>query len=377
MANIFVPKEIVAEESRVAVVPDTVRRLVKRGFSVCVERDAGVGAFFDSLAYEQAGATLVDGASGWGAADVVLKLHPPSLDEAASLKSGAVLISLLWPHQNLEVVARLARGNVSAFAMDLVPRISRAQTMDALSSQSNLAGYKAVLLAADRLPKIFPLMTTAAGTIAPAKVVVLGGGVAGLQAVATAKRLGAVVEVSDVRLAVKEQVESLGARFISVEGAESLEGAGGYAKEASPEFLRRQQELVRAHLVAADAIITTALVPGKPAPRLIAADVVREMRPGSVIVDMAVEQGGNCELSEAGKISVKHGVTLIGLRNLPGLIPAPASQVYSRNVLAVVEHLFAAAGAIDLTDEINGAAFVTHQGVVRLSSVRGQLEGKG
>jgi NAD(P) transhydrogenase subunit alpha len=251
--------------------------------------------------------------------------------------------------------------------MELVPRISRAQKMDALSSQSNLAGYKAVLLAADHLPKIFPLLMTAAGTINPAKVVVMGAGVAGLQAIATAKRLGAVVEVSDVRPAVKEQVESLGARYIEPPAtlqstpSDSLEDKGGYAKAASAEFLKQQQAITHKHIIVADVVICTALVPGKTAPKLISKETVEAMRPGSVIVDMAVEQGGNCELSQLGKIIRHHDVTIIGLTNLPGMLPTNASEVYSKNILAVVQHLYADQKLnLDLADEINHAAIVTH-----------------
>lgn len=377
MPNLFVPKETLPGETRVAATPETVRRLAKLGFQITLEKGAGEGSLYADKAFEEAGARLVESAeTGYAAADVTVKLHPPrELDsaghhEARLLKNGSILVSFLWPFVNAKTIDLLAKGHVTAFAMDLLPRISRAQKMDALSSQSNLAGYKAVILAANYLPKIFPLMTTAAGTISPAKVVILGAGVAGLQAIATAKRMGAVVEVSDVRLAVKEQVESLGGRFIMVEGSESLEGAGGYAKEATPEFLKRQQELVRQHISAADAVITTALVPGKPAPKLVTAEMVKEMRPGSVIVDLAVEQGGNCELSEPGKVVVREGVTLVGLLNLPGLVPTHSSQVYAKNVLAVVEHLYPKGALnLDFTDEINAASLVTHEGKIRLPAV--------
>lgn len=320
---------------------------------------------------------MVAGDVGFGAADLVLKFHPFTEEEVGRLKDGAVTVSFLWPLQNRKSVEALLRKKVSAFAMDLLPRISRAQTMDALSSQSNLGGYKAVLLAADHLPNIFPLMTTAAGTIKPAKVVIMGAGVAGLQAIATAKRLGAVVEVSDVRAAVKEQVESLGGRFIQIDGAAAMEDSGGYAKEASKEFLQKQKELVRKHIIAADVVITTALVPGKPAPKLVTADMVAEMRKGSVIVDLAAEQGGNCELTEPGKISNKDGVTIIGLLNLPSLLPVNATQMYARNVLAVVEHVFPKGALnLDFNDEINAASFLTHEGKIRRADLAAALEGK-
>lgn len=377
MLNVFIPKERATGETRVAASPDTVKKLVKLGFSVAVENGAGVGSSIADKDFEAAGAKLVGGDSGFATADLVLKLHPFTEDEVGRLRDGVVSVSFLWPLQNRKTVDALLRKKVSAFAMDLLPRISRAQTMDALSSQSNLGGYKAVLLAADHLPNIFPLMTTAAGTIKPAKVVIMGAGVAGLQAIATAKRLGAVVEVSDVRPAVKEQVESLGGRFIQIDGAAAMEDSGGYAKEASKEFLQKQKELVRKHIVAADVVITTALVPGKPAPKLVTADMVAEMRKGSVIVDLAAEQGGNCDLTEPGKITSKDGVTIIGLLNLPSLLPVNATQMYARNVLAVVEHVFPKGALnLDFNDEINGASFLTHEGKVRRADIASALEGK-
>lgn len=376
MPNLYVPKESSPGETRVAATPDTIKRLVKLGFTVAVEPGAGQASTLSDRAYEEAGAKLTALAAGMGAADLVVKLHPFTPEEVGQLKEGAITVSYLWPLQNRPTVDRLVTKKTSAFAMDLLPRISRAQSMDALSSQANLAGYKAVLLAADHLPSIFPLMTTAAGTIKPAKVVILGAGVAGLQAIATAKRLGAVVEVSDVRPAVKEQVESLGGRFIQIEGAEAMQDAGGYAKQATPEFLKKQQELVGKHIAAADVVITTALVPGKPAPRLVPAEVVKAMRPGSVIVDLAAEQGGNCELTEPGKVVTKHGVTLVGLLNLPSLLPTNASQMYAKNVLSVVEHLYPkGALQLDFEDEINKASFVTHNGTVRRTDLLGEKKG--
>lgn len=378
MPSVFVPKETVKGETRVAASPDTIRRLVKLGFSVAVESGAGAESKMSDEAFVEAGARIEKSAmSGYGAADLVLKLHPFSSQEAGYLKEKAVTISYLWLMQNKESTRSLAAKSVSAFAMDLLPRISRAQSMDALSSQANLAGYKAVILAADYLPNIFPLMTTAAGTIKPAKIVIMGAGVAGLQAIATAKRLGAVVEVSDVRPAVKEQVESLGGRFIMVEGMDKMQDAGGYAKEASPEFLQKQKDLIRKHIEAADVVITTALVPGKPAPKLVTADMVKAMREGAVIVDLAAEQGGNCELTEAGVVAKKHGVTIVGLLNLAGLLPINASQVYAKNVLAVVQHLYPKGElALDFADEINAASFVTHEGKIRRADLAEAI-GKG
>lgn len=371
MSMVFVPNEAGTGESRVAATPETVRRMVAEGHAVAVEGGAGLGAHFPDSAFVKAGATIVaDGPAAWQAADLVLKVNPPSEDEALRMKEGAILASFLYPLSNLAVVRALAARKALGFALDRVPRISRAQSMDALSSQANLAGYKAVVLAADYLPRILPLMMTAAGTLTPARFVVLGAGVAGLQAIATARRLGAVVEVSDVRQASREQVESLGARFIQVEGAEDLTGEGGYAKEASEEFLKRQQAEVRKRIVAADAVITTALVPGKRAPRLVTADMVRDMKTGAVIVDLAVEQGGNCEGSEAGRVVTKDGVTIVGLRNLPGLVPVHASEVYARNLLEVVRLLFpGGVRTVDLEDEITAGALVTLDGSIRLPDV--------
>jgi H+-translocating NAD(P) transhydrogenase subunit alpha len=290
---------------------------------------------------------------------------PPEPEEAALLRQGAVLVGFLSPHQNLAAVERLASRGATALGMELVPRITRAQKMDALSSQANVAGYKAALLAACHLDKYFPLLMTAAGTVQPARVVVMGAGVAGLQALATAKRLGAVVEVSDIRPAVKEQVQSLGGRFIDLPMQESGEGAGGYAREVSAEFLRRQQEIVAERVAAADAVITTALVPGKPAPRLVTAAMVQRMRQGSAIVDLAVEQGGNCELSVPGEDVVRNGVLIIGRSNLAASLAADASMLYARNVLEVVLHV-AKGGKVQLdpSEEIVAAMLVTHLGEV-------------
>ena len=363
MPTLLVLREHAPGETRVAATPDTVRRMVKAGHRILVERGAGLGAQSADDAFVDAGAEIVDGPSGTRA-DILLAVNPP--EDLESLDSGALLVSFLWPAADPARVRRIAGRGLSCFAMDQVPRITRAQRMDALSSQSNIAGYKAVLLGANHLPKIFPLLMTAAGTIRPAKVVVMGAGVAGLQAIATARRLGAVVEVSDVRAAVKEQVESLGASFIELDDSETLEGDGGYAKEASKEFLARQQAKVRTHVVAADVVITTALVPGRRAPVLVTADMVAEMRSGSVIVDLAVEQGGNCELSVPGDVVTREGVTIVGHRNVPALVPCHASEVYSRNVLAVVDLLCGESGVeIDLADDIQVGAMAVHAGEIR------------
>jgi len=365
MPTLFIPKETQPGETRVAATPETVKKLAALGFEVKVEKGAGAGSFIADKAYENVGAVLTD-ASGWGS-DVVAKLHPPTEAEAGKLKSGALLMSFLWPFANQDLVRKLKAGGVSSFAMDMIPRTTRAQKMDALSSQANIAGYKSVLLAAAAAPKLFPLLMTAAGTITPARVVILGAGVAGLQAIATARRLGAIVEVSDVRPAVKEQVQSLGGKFIEVEGAEEFEGEGGYAKQATPEFLKKQQDVVRKHIVEADVVITTAQVPGKPAPRLVSADMVRDMRDGAVIVDLAVETGGNCELSEAGKTVVKEGVTIIGQSNVPGTLPVHASDMYAKNIYNAIHDLMGKDKTLklDFEDEIVAGSVVTHQGAIR------------
>jgi proton-translocating NAD(P)+ transhydrogenase subunit alpha len=371
MPHVFVPRERRPGETRVAATPETVKRMVKQGIEVAVERGAGDAAFFADPDYQAAGARLVDEArQGWSGAAAVLKVAPLLDDESAALAPGTVLIGLLAPHRNLDTVRRLAEGGVSALAMELVPRITRAQGMDALSSQASIAGYKAVLLAAGRLGKYFPLLMTAAGTIPPARVVVMGAGVAGLQAVATARRLGAVVEVSDVRPAVKEQVESLGGKFIELPAVPSGEGTGGYAREMGEEFLRRQREIVEQHLAAADVVITTALVPGKRAPLLVTTEMVAAMRRGSVIVDLAVEQGGNCALSQADREVTHGGVLILGPANLAATVPHHASVLYAKNVQALLLHLWQEGRfAIDPQDEIVGETLLTHEGRVHAPAI--------
>lgn len=369
MPRIFVPKEIAAGETRVACTPETTKRYVKEGFEVVVESGAGKHAHFTDAHYRDAGATIVSDAQAddaWAQADIVVRVYPITPQEASKIGEGAILIGFMSPHKNLDSVRILRDRKVSTLAMELIPRISRAQTMDALSSQASISGYQAVLLAATYLDKYFPLLMTAAGTIQPAKIVIMGAGVAGLQAVATARRLGAVVEVSDIRPSVKEQVESLGGRFIDFPMDESGEGEGGYARELTPEQLKKQQEIVRKKVVAADAVITTALVPGRPAPKLITKDMVEEMRDGAVIVDLAVEQGGNCELSKSGEMVVEHGVTIIGHPNLPAATPADASLLYARNIQALVlSTLSEGKVVLDLDDEIIQGALLTHAGEVR------------
>ena len=384
MPSVFVPKEITPGETRVAAVPETVKKLVKAGWQVLVESGAGAGCHLSDQSYRDAGGTVGDDlAALYAQADAVVKVHAPrgheagGTHEADMLKEGTVLVSFLFPMTNLELVERLRGRKITAFAMDQIPRITRAQALDALSSQANIAGYKAVIMGADHLGKIFPMLMTAAGTVPPAKVVILGAGVAGLQAIATAKRLGAMVEVSDVRPTVKEQVQSLGAKFIEVETSADMQTAGGYAKEASEEFLRKQRAVVDQHLMAADVVICTAQVPGKPAPKLITAEVVKKMRQGAVIVDLAAENGGNCELTEPGKVVVREGVTLLGTLNVPALVPVHSSEVYSRNILNVMTLLTKDKQlAVDFTDEIIAGSVVVHSGEIRKPEVAEALTAK-
>jgi H+-translocating NAD(P) transhydrogenase subunit alpha len=355
--KIGVPKETEPGERRVALVPEAAGRLVSDGFDVLVEQGAGERAYFEDGAYAEAGVQLAD--SVYREADVVLKVQKPSADEVAVLREGAVLIGFLEPLTDAETTRRLAERGVTAFAMESIPRITRAQSMDALSSQSTVSGYKAVLLAAERLPRFFPMLMTAAGTVTPAKVLVLGAGVAGLQAIATSHRLGAVVWGYDVRPVVKEQVESLGASFLDL-GIIGEETEGGYARELTPEEQQRQQQELERRIPEFDAVITTALVPGRPAPKLIPASAVAAMSAGSVIVDLAAETGGNCELTEPGEEVVREGVTIVGITNVPSSMPAHASQLYSRNVTALLRHL-APEGELklDFEDEITSGACVT------------------
>ena len=355
--KVGVPRETAPGERRVALVPETVKRLTAAGFDVAIEAGAGDAASFADASYEEAGASLGDPYDS----DAVAKVVPPSAEETARLRDGQVLIGFLQPLTDPEGIDRLAEGGVVAFAMESIPRITRAQAMDALSSQATVAGYKAALIAADRLPKFFPMLMTAAGTVAPAKVLVLGAGVAGLQAIATARRLGAVVSGFDVRPVVREQVESLGAGFLDL-GVTGEETAGGYARELTEEEQRRQQEELERRLPEFDAVITTALIPGRPAPRLIPASAVTAMRPGSVIVDLAAEAGGNCELTAPGEEVLREDVTIVGLTNLPSTMPFHASQLYSRNVFALLQHL-APDGrlTLDWADEITSSACVTRK----------------
>ena len=356
--RIAVPRETASGERRVALVPEVVSKLAAGGFEIAVQHGAGEAAGFPDDAYIAAGAQIVD---AFGDVAGVARVAPPSAEETAQMADGQVLIGFLAPLNDVEGIARLRARGVVAFAMESVPRISRAQSMDALSSQATVSGYKAVLITADRAPKMFPLLMTAAGTIAPAKVLVLGAGVAGLQAIATARRLGAVVSSFDVRPAVKEQVESLGATFLDL-GVRGEETEGGYAKELTPEQQAEQQRALAERIPDFDVVITTALIPGRPAPTLIPASSVAAMRAGSVIVDLAAEAGGNCELTSPGEEVVREGVTIVGLTNLPSLLAADASRLYARNVAALLQHL-APRGelALDFDDEITAGACVTRE----------------
>ncbi len=367
--TIAVTKERRPDESRVALTPDAVKKLAALGADVLVEKGAGAKASYPDAAYVDAGAKLADDAKGAaGKADLLFKVRGPEADEIAALKSGALVAAMLDAFREKATVEALAAKGATAFAMEFVPRITRAQAMDVLSSQANLAGYRAVIEAAEAYGRVFPMMMTAAGTVAAAKVFVMGAGVAGLQAIATARRLGAVVTATDVRPAAKEQVESLGAKFVAVEDEEfkAAETAAGYAKEMSAEYKAKQAELVAGHITKQDVVITTALIPGRPAPKLVSKAHVESMKPGSVIVDLAVEQGGNCEASEPGKIAVTaNGVTVVGLYNLPGRVSTDASALYARNLVNFAG-LLVKDGALapDFEDEILKGACVTRDGKV-------------
>ena len=373
--KIGVPRERRAGETRVAVSPDTVKKYVGLGIDVAIETGAGNGSNFTDEAFKAAGAAIVpDEAAALRDADVVLKVQRPLTkaegeDELATMKQGAVLAAILAPHAAREQAADYAAKNIVAFAMEFMPRITRAQVMDVLSSQSNLAGYRAVIDAAQEYGRAFPMMMTAAGTIAPARALVMGAGVAGLQAIATLRRLGAIVSATDVRPAAKEQVESLGATFVAVQDDEfkQAETAGGYAKEMSAEYKAKQAQLIADTIKKQDIVITTALIPGRKAPVLVTEEMVKSMKPGSVIVDLAVEQGGNCPISEPGKVVKKHGVTLVGHLNVPGRLAADASSLYARNLLAFVTMLYdkdTKALKIDWEDEIVKGTALTRDGKI-------------
>jgi len=362
---IGVPKESAEGERRVALVPEVVRKLTDSGLEVVVERGAGAGALIPDAQYEAAGAKLVDGAATAFGADVVVKVAAPNAEETARLRADSVLIAFLGPLTNGEGVRAIAQTGATSFALEAVPRISRAQSMDALSSQANIAGYRAALIGAQELGRFYPMLMTAAGTIRPATVLVLGAGVAGLQAIATARRLGAVVQGFDVRAAVKEQVESLGAHFLEFDLGGDLEGAGGYAKELTPEQQTRQQELMAEAIGKVDVVITTALVPGRRAPILVTEEAVKKMKPGSVIVDLAGEAGGNCELSEPGQTVIRYDVKILAPLNVPSTLAEHASQLYARNIQALLG-LMIEDGALklDFDDEVIAGACITRGGEI-------------
>jgi NAD(P) transhydrogenase subunit alpha len=366
--KIGVPKETAPNERRVALIPETIAKLVAGGHTVSVQSGAGASSGFPDPLYQSAGAHIVsDEASAVGDADIVARVQPPDA-AAAKTRPGALVISMLNARTDSEGLKRLAATGASGFAMELVPRIARAQRMDVLSSQASIAGYKAVLIAANSLGQYMPMMMTAAGTVPPAKVLVLGAGVAGLQAIATAKRLGAVVEAYDVRPAVKEQVQSLGGKFIELPQAQNAEAAGGYAREQTAEEQAQQRQLLKDHVAKSDIVITTAAIPGKLAPKLVMKDMVEEMRAGSVIVDLAAETGGNCELTKAGEtVYTANGVRIEGPVNVPSMVPSDGSRLYSRNIAALLELLIDKEGKLKLNfeDEIITAMCVTHNGEVR------------
>ena len=364
--------ETAAKETRVAVVPEIATKLKTLGVRVLIERGAGANAHFPDALYTDA--ELSDAATILASADILLKVQPPSVTEVAALKKGAVVIGFMQAYARPDLVLALKERGITSFAMELVPRISRAQSMDALSSQASAAGYKAVLIAANTLEKFLPMLTTAAGTIRPAAVLVIGAGVAGLQAIATAKRLGAVVEAYDVRSATKDQVKSLGAKF--VETGVSAEGAGGYARELTPEETAKQQEVLDARIAASDAVISTASVPGRAAPRIISRAAVLRMKPGSVIVDIAAEQGGNCELTKPGETVVHGGVKIVGPLNLPASLPYHTSEMYSRNLFNLLKPAISAGQlAIDWNDEVFAGAVLTRDGQIKHEATRATIEG--
>lgn len=372
------PMETAEHESRVALIPDAAKKYVAAGHTVLVQAEAGDSAFHADAAYAAAGASIVpDAASLYGRADLVLKVAKPTAQEIGMMRPGSALVAFLSPMSNPELVKQLQDRQITSFSMDAIPRTTRAQYMDALSSMATVAGYKAVLLAADHLSKFMPLLTTAAGNIPPAKVLVIGAGVAGLQAIATARRLGAVVESYDTRPVVKEQVESLGAKFIEipVDGSDAQD-KGGYAREVSAETLRKQQEVLSQRAMRSDVIITTAAVPGRPAPKLISAETVAGMPKGSVIVDLAAETGGNCELTVPGEIVVRNGVTIIGLVNLPSLIPVHASQMYSKNIQNLLALLISKDGALtlDMNDEIVRGTVITKGGEILHEGTKARMQ---
>ena len=375
--KIAVPKEILEGERRVALVPESIKKLVKAGIEVTIQKGAGESAYISDEQFREAGASISDEPVALlSDADLVLTVQPPSPELVAKLKAGAMLLGTLLPVRNLEIVKKLASQKVSAFSTDAIPRTTRAQSMDTLSSMANIAGYKAVLIAADKLPKYFPMFMTAAGTIFAAKVFVIGAGVAGLQAIATAKRLGGQVTATDTRSVVREQIESLGGRFVGVETGEDAQTASGYAKELSQDFYKKQGELIAKQCAEADVVITTALIGGVKAPKLISTDMVKHMKPGSVIVDLAATAGGNCELTKPGETVEVHGVTICAPLNLPSDMSLHGSVLYSRNLTTfILEFWKDKKFNLNLEDEIIKGALVTHDGKVTHEAARKALEG--
>ena len=371
---VAVPKETTADERRVALDPSVAERFTKLGCKILLESGAGLSAYQPDSAYASAEA-VTDRKTLLGQADVLFKVQPPTLEEADALKEGAVVISFMQAHKNADLVARLRDRKITSFAMELIPRISRAQGMDALSSQAAVAGYKAVLMAADRSGRFFPMLTTAAGTIRPSKVLVIGAGVAGLQAIATARRLGAMVEGYDVRAATKEQVQSLGAKFVDTGVA--AEGTGGYARELTDEEKTKQAEILAKHVAAADAVITTAAIPGRPSPRIIPAAVVEQMKPGAVIIDLAAEGGGNCELTRPGEQIEHNGVIIYGPLNVSSMLPVHASEMYAKNLLNFLSPMIKDGKLeLDWDDEVIRDSTLTHAGEIRHAATRALVEGE-
>lgn len=364
---VAIPKETAEHEKRVALIPDTVSKLKDKGLDIWIESDAGQASNYPNSAYSDAGADIIEEKDKiFTEADILISIQTPPKERLSQMKSGSILICLLWALQNEETVDFLKEKDITALGMDAVPRISRAQNMDVLSSMSSIAGYKSALIGADEVDRYMPMMMTAAGTIAPGKVLVLGAGVAGLQAIATAKRLGAVVEAFDIRPAVKEQVESLGATFVEVPDLDDdSETEGGYAKELAEDQQERQRQVIHEHAQKSDIIITTALIPGKPAPLLVTKEMVHDMHPGAVVVDLAAEQGGNCELTEAGQTKLVNGVKIVGPLNIPSKLAYHASQMYSKNMLALLNHLLKdGQPEFDFEDEITRNTTITHQGEI-------------
>ncbi len=361
-----IPKEVMASENRIAVTPATVKELAKAGIDLSIEKDAGATSHFSNSEFEDSGAKIIDSSVDlYKKADIVLKVQHPTIEEISYMSSGMISVSLFQTTRNLDEVRAMTDIHVTGFSMHLIPRTTLAQKMDALSSQANIAGYKAVLVAASTLGKYMPLLMTAAGTIRPSKILVLGAGVAGLQAIATAKRLGAQVEAFDVRPVVKEQVESLGAKFVEVESTDDGVGEGGYAKETSEDYKKKQQDLIHKHIAKSDAVITTALIPGRAAPILISKNMVNDMRPGSVIIDLASENGGNCELTQKDKIIEHNNITINGTSNFPATMPIHASELYAKNISAFIKYMVSDGKInVDLEDEIISGSLFTHKGEI-------------